>query len=264
MDRVFASTHGIPLRRLARPAPVAVIDGRSIASGDVVHETAFLRVTFGEFACEVAFNIIATPEHPVVLGMPWFELNNPFVDWRRRSMTKVKYLEPFQRMPHIDVPKLKISAISLKEFVEIGKREPGSVFAVIVKPVQSTSVSSTSKLAVELPAKYRRFAGVFDKERVSQLPKHRTYDCPIDLVEGSTPPFGPIYPMSPAELDVLRKYLEENLSNDFIQHSRSPAGAPVFFVKKKDGSLRLVVDYRGLNNITVRNRYPLPLVSSLL
>ena len=55
-------------------------------------------------------------------------------------------------------------------------------------------------------------------------------------------------------------YIEENLENGFIQHSKSPAGAPIFFVKKKDGSLHLVVDYRGLNKVTIRNRYALPLI----
>ena len=70
--------------------------------------------------------------------------------------------------------------------------------------------------------------------------------------------------MTPTELEVLRTYIEENLENGFIRHSKSPAGAPIFFVKKKDGSLRLVVDYRGLNKVTIRNRYALPLISSLL
>jgi hypothetical protein len=65
-------------------------------------------------------------------------------------------------------------------------------------------------------------------------------------------------------LEVVREYIEENLANGFIQHSRSPTGAPIFFVKKKDGSLHLVVDYRGLNKVTIQNRYALPLISSLL
>ena len=73
------------------------------------------------------------------------------------------------------------------------------------------------------------------------------------------PSWGAIYNLSPSELsEVLRKYIDENLANGFIQHSRSPAGAPIFFVKKKDGMLRMVIDYRGLN------KYALPLISSLL
>jgi hypothetical protein len=70
--------------------------------------------------------------------------------------------------------------------------------------------------------------------------------------------------MSRAELEALKKYLEENLNKNFIRHSSSPAGAPVLFVKKADGSLRLCVDYRGLNEITVKNRYPLPLIQETL
>ena len=72
------------------------------------------------------------------------------------------------------------------------------------------------------------------------------------------PPWGPIYNLSPTELEVLRTYIEEDLENGFIQHSKSPAGAPIFFIKKKDGSLRLIVDYRGLNKVTIINRYTLP------
>jgi hypothetical protein len=66
------------------------------------------------------------------------------------------------------------------------------------------------------------------------------------------------------ELEVLRTYIDKNLASGFIQHLKSPASAPIFFVKKKHGSLRLVVDYRGLNKVTVRNRYALPLIPGLL
>ena len=66
------------------------------------------------------------------------------------------------------------------------------------------------------------------------------------------------------ELAALKAYIETNLENGFIQRSSSPAAAPILFLKKKDGSLRLCVDYRALNSITVKNRYPLPLISEIL
>ena len=88
-----------------------------------------------------------------------------------------------------------------------------------------------------LPIKYQEFADVFVKVKASKLPDHRLYDCPIDLQPGKEPPWGPIYNLSPTE-KALREYIEEHLANGFIQHSRSPACAPIFFVKKKDGSLR--------------------------
>jgi hypothetical protein len=84
------------------------------------------------------------------------------------------------------------------------------------------------------------------------------------LQPGKEPPYGPIYPLSPRELAALKEFLEENLEKGFIQESKSPAGAPILFAPKKDGSLQLCVDYRGLNAITIKNRYPLPLITEIM
>lgn len=116
----------------------------------------------------------------------------------------------------------------------------------------------------QIPSEYHEYADLFSEQEALKLPPHRPYDHQIPLEEGATPPFGTIYPMSLTELDTLRKYVEENLHKGFIRHSQSPCGAPVLFVKKPDGSLRLCVDYRGLNKITTKNRYPLPLIGELL
>jgi hypothetical protein len=86
----------------------------------------------------------------------------------------------------------------------------------------------------------------------------------IDLVDGAEPPRGIIYPLSQRQLDELAQYIQKNLANGRIVESSSPAGAPIIFVPKKDGSLRLCVDYRGLNKVTIKNRYPIPLISELM
>jgi hypothetical protein len=96
------------------------------------------------------------------------------------------------------------------------------------------------------------------------LPEHRKYDIAIDTIPDKPIPWGPIYSLSEPELDALRKYIDENLAKKYIQPSTSPAGAPIFFVKKKNGELRPVVDYRGLNSVTIKNRYPLPLIHEML
>ena len=115
-----------------------------------------------------------------------------------------------------------------------------------------------------VPVAFHDLLAAFSKTRADTLPPHRPYDLSIDLEEGKTPPFGPLYSLSKTELDALSAWLEENLSKGFIRASQSPAGAPILFVKKKDGSLRLCVDYRALNNITIKNRYPLPLIPETL
>lgn len=95
------------------------------------------------------------------------------------------------------------------------------------------------------------------------LPPHRTYDCSIELLPGAEIPFGRIYPLLKPELEALRKYIDESLGKGFIRASSSPAGAGIFFVEKKDHSLRPCIDYRNLNKITIKNRYPLPLIPEL-
>ena len=105
---------------------------------------------------------------------------------------------------------------------------------------------------------------VFSELKANTLPPHRKYDLEIPLLPGTSPPWGRIYPMSAPELGAMKTYLKEYLANGFIRHSRSPAAAPVMFVKRPDGKLRLVVDYRGLNKVTVKNRYPLPLIPEML
>ncbi|XP_060096945.1 uncharacterized protein LOC132573472, partial [Heteronotia binoei] len=108
------------------------------------------------------------------------------------------------------------------------------------------------------------FADVFEETGADQLPPHRPYDCAIDLVPGAPLPVGRLYPMSEPELAALRDYLDKNLKRGFIRPSTSPLSAPVLFVKKKSGELRLCNDYRALNKITIRDRYPLPLIPELL
>ena len=86
----------------------------------------------------------------------------------------------------------------------------------------------------------------------------------IDLEPGKQPPSGKLYPLSPDELELLKEYLDKMLRTGKIQPSKSSAGAPIFFAKQANGKLRIVVDYRGLNAITIKDRYPLPLMTTLM
>jgi hypothetical protein len=158
---------------------------------------------------------------------------------------------------HSTESKCFIATLGARSFLKEAIKHPSYV-------IYATPVSESPSLEQKIPEKYATFADVFSKEKADILPEHRKYDCPIDLKEGGQPPFGPIYNLTQPELKALKEYIDENLAKGFILHSKSPAGAPILFVKKKDGSLRLCVDYRGLNSMTVKNRYPLPLIPQLL
>ncbi|GLB45807.1 putative retrotransposable element tf2 155 kda protein type 1-like [Lyophyllum shimeji] len=108
------------------------------------------------------------------------------------------------------------------------------------------------------------FEDVFSKAAFDELPERKQWDHAIELEPGSTPSSCKVYPLALNEQAELDAFLEENLKSGRIRPSKSPMASPVFFIKKKDGSLRLVQDYRALNAVTVKNRYPLPLISELV
>jgi len=108
----------------------------------------------------------------------------------------------------------------------------------------------------------REFPDVFSDE-IPGMPPLREVEFCIDLTPGATPISKAPYRMAPAELKELKAQLEELLKKGYIRPNTSPWGAPVLFVKKKDGILRLCIDYQELNKITVKNRYPLPRIDDL-
>ncbi len=116
----------------------------------------------------------------------------------------------------------------------------------------------------DVPAEYHNFADVFSDSLSKKLPKHRPYNLKINIKEGMSPPLGPIYSLSESKLKALHEFIDDNLHSRFITASRSPHGAPVLFVKKKTSELCLCVDFHGLNKISKKDCYPLPLISDLL
>ena len=115
---------------------------------------------------------------------------------------------------------------------------------------------------VPVSEKYSDFADVFSKELAKVLLKDtKVNEHTIELQEDKQPPYGPIYSLGLVELETFKTYIERNLANSFIRPSKSPAWAPIFFVQKLNGSLYLCIDYQRLNNLTIKNRYPLPLIA---
>ena len=120
----------------------------------------------------------------------------------------------------------------------------------------------SSELGLEDVPVVRDFSDVFPDD-LPGLPLEREIDFPIDLVHGTAPISLPLYRMATDELKELKTQLQELVDRGYIRPSISPWGAPVLFVKKKDDTWRLCIDYRQLNNVTIRSRYPLPRIDDL-
>ena len=108
----------------------------------------------------------------------------------------------------------------------------------------------------------REFPDVFPDDLV-RLPPDREINFQIELASGTKPISRPPYRMAPAELKELKVQMEEIVNKGIVRSSMSPWGAPILFVKKKDGSMRLCIDYRELNKVILRNQYPLPRIDDL-
>jgi hypothetical protein len=108
------------------------------------------------------------------------------------------------------------------------------------------------------------FSDIFNKESFNSLPEKRAWDHAIKLVPDAKPANCKVYPISPLKQKELDAFIVEGLSTGHICPSKSPMASPVFFIKKKDRALQFVQDHRALNAMTIKNRYPLPLINNLI
>ena len=122
----------------------------------------------------------------------------------------------------------------------------------------------TEKPKAKLPQSYIDFKDIFEKKTIDELPPSRTFDHAIKLNEGFSPKVAKVYPLNPKEQEVCRTFVNEHLKSRKIVPSKSLQALPFFFIPKKDGSVRPCQDYQYLNSCTVKNAYPLPLISDLI
>ena len=123
------------------------------------------------------------------------------------------------------------------------------------------SEAEAKKLVLE---KFHRWIKVFGKKQSERMPTRKVWDHTIDVKKGFIPRKEKMYPLSREEREEVREFVKKQLRKGYIQPSKSPQIAPVFFVGKKDSKKRMVQDYRYLNEWTIKNNYPLPLISDIL
>ena len=115
-----------------------------------------------------------------------------------------------------------------------------------------------------IPKEFHEYLDIFDEQKANRFPMSQPWDHRIEMKEGFEPKSFKNYSLTPQEQIEMEKFLKENLEKGYIQPSKSPMASPFFFVDKKDGKLRLTQDYRYLNEWTIKNAYPLPLISDVI
>jgi hypothetical protein len=287
IDHSWAASHNLRTHRLTHPITIQVFDGRPAESGQITHYIRARMRIYDHEQKNIMLYVTQLGSYPIVLGMPWLKQHDPLISFGNHTL---HFNSPYCQQ-HCNTPELpsKVTAMhtvpekirqQLKFIPEPLKQQ--DVFPISLRAASIYARRANIRLYVvtiaqindlladhaepepTLPPEIADFPDVFSPKEADKLPPHRPGDHHVQLKEGATLPFGPLYGMSREELKALKEWIEENLRKGFIRPSSSPVASPVLFVKKQDGGLRFCVDYRALNNVTVKDRYPLPLIKESL
>lgn len=232
IDRSVVKQMGIETEPLNHPLVARALNGKLLAR--VVCQTAPVSLAMsGNHQEVIRFHVIDCPHTPLVLGYPWLKKHNPSIDW---ISGKISSWSLFCHSHCLQ------SALTPAATVPLSEPEPPDLSTV--------------------PEVYHDLSLVFSKHHALSLPPHRPYDCAINLLPGAPLPSSRLYNLSRPERGAMEEYIRSSLAAGIIRPSSSPVAAGFFFVEKKDGTLRPCIDFRGLNGITVKNKYPLPLINS--
>ena len=163
----------------------------------------------------------------IILGMPWLSQKYPQIDWVKKSIA-------------FDKEHIRKTTLSTELAITVQKDE------------------------TLLPQEYNNYADIFSEWMFNILPPQCDFNHAINLKESFVLKVVTIYPLNPQEVKACKDFVKENLKTGRICPSKSPQASPFFFIKKKDGKLHPIQDYQYLNSHTIKNTYPLSLVSDLI
>jgi hypothetical protein len=285
INRAFVQKKEICTRKLQDPITVYNIDGTVNRGGSITEEVTLIMSHQGHKERAV-FEVCDLGKNDLIIGFTWLKKHNPEIDWRTgevemtccprecnvfaRQLKKVKkvkreknstrkYSVTMEEVPDEDMPNGD-SPITIEEddqkdlfrFIRGGQSwDPNPL--KIDKPVEEL-----------VPKTYHDYLSVFQKKESERMPKRKPWDHSIELKPGFVPKKSKVYPLSPQEQIEVDSFINEQLRKGYICPSKSPQTSPIFFQPKKDLKKHMCTDYRYLNEGTVRNAYPLPLISEII
>uniref|UniRef100_L7J7U2 RNA-directed DNA polymerase n=1 Tax=Pyricularia oryzae (strain P131) TaxID=1143193 RepID=L7J7U2_PYRO1 len=258
----------IPWRQKEEPYQLRTVEGEAVSYGNGTIETETVHLWMEGYGRrkQITLDITEIGDKDIILGIPWLRKSNPRINW---VTGQIQWEECLASEGKPETRTSRSARRAREKYHEkimafLKKNQPPS------EPTSDESRLSTGEkrsdlttLVDNIPTDYQTYTKLFSPELETGLPEHSPFDHEIPLKKGTQPKFHKIYGLNQIQMETLDKYLDENLKKGYIRPSTSPAGYPILFVPKKNGKLRLCVDYRQLNDITVKNCYPLPLIGEL-
>jgi hypothetical protein len=265
MHPAFARRMGLGLQILPNPKKIFNIDNTTNKSGMITHFLD-LNVRTNGINKEMQFLVTDIGHEEILLGYPWLATFEPKFNWRSAVISEhtlpiiISFINP-----HIQSKSPVIAQVLTEDAKQSIVRQLDAECSIRGVATDLAIQAREQQKDAKLPKEYQEFARLFSNEAADRFPPAREWDHVIDLKPGAPDVLDcKVYPMTRDEDTALEKFLNEMVAKGYIRPSKSPYASPFFFVKKKDGKLQPVQDYRRLNSHMVRNQYPLPLIAQLI
>src|SRR6185295_1302919 len=238
----------LPNRKQHEETMVVMVDGHVRPCVFYIPDA---KLKIAKYTDSLVLFITQLKKYNILLGKTWLEKWNPRIDWRTNEVTfwqkdhSISFIaNGFKKTftLKVEAVSIQINQVSVEELMN--ELPNGEVFLIFANEVQ-TIKAREEKFAIELEDILKEFQDVFPKDLPPGLPPSRTVDHKIDIMPGAEPPSKPTYRLLQPELEELKKQLEDFTEKGFIQPSKSPYGAPVIFLKKKDGTFKMCMDYQA-------------------
>ena len=281
MSLEFAKKQGFKLKKLERPMNVRNMDG-SLNKEGPIENTVKVNIYYQGHRERTEIDMIGRQKWTVILGIPWLACHNPEIDWRTGEvkMTRCpedcgKQWRPVQGKSGWEKQKeeeAKEEAGRKREKKDKKKKQKKGKMMEVKKVAEEWEIWDEEEEVVRLeeearkmvPEKFHPWIKIFGKKQLERIPTRKVWDHVIDVKEGFVLRKGKVYLLSREEREEVREFIKEQLRKGYIRPSKSLQTAPVFFVGKKDGKKQMVQNYRYLNEWTIKNNYPLPLILDVL
>jgi len=231
------------------------VDGTGNSGGAITHEVEVNMFYKGHLE-RVQMDVCELGKTNVILGMPWLAAHNPEIDWEKGEVRMMRYPPLCGKTVKIKGKKetredeKKIVRWAVDEKEDWGREEEIEV--------------DHRKIEEMVPKRFHKWLKVFGKVESERMLVRKVWDHAIDLNDDFKASKARVYPLFRNEKEEVQKFVNEHLKKGYIRPSKSPQISPVFFVGKKDGGKCMVMDYCRLNKQTVKNNYPLPLITDLV
>jgi hypothetical protein len=288
IHRQLVEEYNLPTKKLPRPILVYNTDGTLNQDGDI-KETVTLRLLVQDHEEKITLAVSNIGKADIFLSFEWLKNHNPSIDWTKsrlimdRCPHTCRYITRVNELEEETEESLEQEETNDEKTISFDKGDRLYIFDIDgyldSQPAESFYLNRTNYDYVRqynpeygkskdwkniVPPQYHSYEDIFTKKDFDKLPERRPWDHAIELTPGFKPTDCKTYPLSQQEQKDLQEFIDENLCTGRIRPSKSPLASPFFFVKKKDGKLHPTQDYRKLNDLTIKNRYPLPLISELV